>query len=147
MRGGDTWLATLVEPDTIELDVPSKERYLFSTGRDGRVAYLHSVADGCVWYRNEPPLAGPTTISGPRTGTYAACSWGVPTIWFRIRHDDFTPVIERVRAVDEPDAPPVALQLAALTADLYLSSVGDVLDFSDGTRYGNVELTRVDDAS
>jgi len=144
MEGADTWPAALVDPDTIELEVPSRERYRLSTGRDGRVSYLHSIRDGRVWYRNEPPVAGRTTIDQSRTGTYAARSWGLPTIWYRIAyHDDGTLAIERVRPPGEAVGPPVALRLSALAPDLYVSSVGEILDFRDGyARYANVELAR-----
>lgn len=125
---GTTRSARLIAPRTIELDGPERERHRFDPGRDGTIAYMVALRDGTARYRNDARTTPPSQLDAAHAGTYAVSSWGVETGRWRLAQDGSSPTIGPLAAGEQATAPAVALRLAPIAPDLYLSSTGEALD-------------------
>jgi CubicO group peptidase (beta-lactamase class C family) len=139
VQGTETRAARLVAPRTIELDTPGRERYRFEDGPNGPATYMLAVRDGTVRYRNDAGRTPSSTLDPARTGDYVVRSWGVPTARYRLAQDGPSPVLEKLAG--DRAGPSIRLRLAPIAPDLYLSSMGEVLDLrAPIPTYANVPL-------
>src|SRR5204863_2515212 len=116
--------ARVIGPRTIELESPGRERYRFTEGPDGGVAYMLALRDGQARYRNDARRTPPSTLDPAYEGTYDVLVWGVPMGRYRLAQDGATPVIVKLSdAYGDGSDIEIALRLAPIGPGLYLSSM------------------------
>jgi len=145
VRGEQAHLACLIGPRMIEVQDPERSRYLFTDGPEGSVAYMLAIRDGYARYRNDESLTARSRLDPARVGIYVARSWGVPTGSYRLRQDGNGAVIEhRSDDYGKPPQSTVSLRLSEVAKDLYLSSMGEILDLrTESATYANIALEKV----